>query len=133
MRHGAVNLDFLRIPVIRQTLRQDTLIRRPPACLPARSLARYYEAQTGDTVLHKLRRRLNISIPGPRQREVRIKCTSTALFPTYLRAETKNYPKVLRKRKPLSTAARENEKAVRRRARDVSDATPVAQSGNDSS
>lgn len=100
MRLGAVNLDFLRIPVIRQTLRQDTLIRRslarslagwlacslvhPPARPPARrSLLRSANRRQ----YFKLRRRLNISIPDPRQREVRIKSTSSALF---LRAPRRN-------------------------------------------
>lgn len=87
MRLGAVNLDFLRIPVIRQTLRQDTLIRRsfagwladsrPPVHPPAvRSLLRSANRRQ----YFKLRRRLNISIPGPKQREVRIKSTSSTLF-----------------------------------------------------
>lgn len=41
----------------------------------------------------KLRRRLNISIPDPKQRgEVRIKSTSPALFLPAFLAETKNYP-----------------------------------------
>lgn len=76
MRLGAVNLDFLRIPVIRQTLRQDTLIRRSPARPLLRSANRRQ--------CFKLRRRLNISIPDPKHSdEVRIKSTFPVLFLRY--------------------------------------------------